>query len=696
MHNFPVVVANHDEDVIDSKCHGICCEIITYDDVSQFATIVRSSNLAGTTEVATSTYTFDVAGYLTALDHTKNAAAITEYDYLYNAGGIMTDMDIVYDSTTYATDFTHDDANQLTDADFDYQTDEGYTYDETGNRINDDYEATANQVDTDGTFDYDYDDEGNLVLRTRQGTPGGGQEKTVEYTWDYRNRLTNVTYKDTGETAIKEIDYTYDVLNNRIISSVDADGAGVGEAVVTNFVYDGEDIVAETTPDGENFDVTHRYLHGPATDQILADENHTGTPEIFWALADHQGTVRDVLDSAGAVENHIDYDSFGNVTAETDGDVEFRFGYTGRELDTETGLNYYRARYYDPSIGRFISEDPIGFDAGDMNLYRYVANTPMTYTDPSGMCQSWMNTSNTSTSTYSPSLNNITLTNIPEKRGSAEYYPDGSVYSNVAGQYFNPEPHRIYVDDLPQQERDMLKHTLAAHNETVDSLLQGQKPLLLPFGTAPNWNLGSGLRYAYVDDQSNAGSLSSTYDALVERHAKVASFNMTEMGNGEVAAHAKASAYDLLSILGVGSIVEGAKRVDLAEQKLLTRGEGYMRMGVGAVQTAAWLAPAIRSVNKYHGAPGIKSGHYVSPKNARIALTQKAGYVSFAKRARLAGLTENPHRPGSWGMVKDGKFMEIGRVDVATPGTSRWAGKTHMHIEGSSRHLPITTKLPGE
>ncbi|MEL6402578.1 MAG: RHS repeat-associated core domain-containing protein, partial [Cyanobacteria bacterium J06626_4] len=65
-------------------------------------------------------------------------------------------------------------------------------------------------------------------------------------------------------------------------------------------------------------------------------------------------------------------------------DFDFRFGYTGRELDKVTGLMYYRARYYDPAVGRFLSEDPIGFDAGDANLYRDVFNSPTNYTDPSG------------------------------------------------------------------------------------------------------------------------------------------------------------------------------------------------------------------------------------------------------------------------------------------------------------------------
>jgi RHS repeat-associated protein len=91
------------------------------------------------------------------------------------------------------------------------------------------------------------------------------------------------------------------------------------------------------------------------------------------------------VDGNGTILNHVVYDSYGQVVGQSDATVEFRFGYTGREQDAETGLDYYRARYYDASNGRFISEEPIGFSAGDSNLTRYVGNSPTNWVDPSGL-----------------------------------------------------------------------------------------------------------------------------------------------------------------------------------------------------------------------------------------------------------------------------------------------------------------------
>jgi RHS repeat-associated protein len=89
------------------------------------------------------------------------------------------------------------------------------------------------------------------------------------------------------------------------------------------------------------------------------------------------------MDWTSAVRDHLDYDGFGNTT-ESNPTVGDRYAYTGREHDTDTGLQYNRARYYDPKTGRWTSEDPIGFNAGDGNLYRYVGNDTVNNIDPFG------------------------------------------------------------------------------------------------------------------------------------------------------------------------------------------------------------------------------------------------------------------------------------------------------------------------
>src|SRR5262249_5941281 len=96
------------------------------------------------------------------------------------------------------------------------------------------------------------------------------------------------------------------------------------------------------------------------------------------------GSLRQVTDGTGAVIDTIAYDAWGNVTSETNSANGGRYKWTGREADNETGLQYNRARYYDPKTGRWTSQDPLGLEEGASNLYRYAKNTPQNQTDPSG------------------------------------------------------------------------------------------------------------------------------------------------------------------------------------------------------------------------------------------------------------------------------------------------------------------------
>ncbi|MGD9126842.1 MAG: RHS repeat-associated core domain-containing protein [Planctomycetia bacterium] len=263
----------------------------------------------------------------------------------------------------------------MTSADHSVQSDETYTYDANGNRTNTGYVVdAANRLTSDGTYNYTYDAEGNLTTKTEIATGN-----VTEYTYDHRNRLVLVQEKSSGGIILNEVEYTYDALDRRIAKTVDADGEGPQAAETTHFAYDGEHIWADFDNSGV---ITARYLYGNSIDQLIA--RYRPVEGTAWYLTDHLGTVRDIVNAAGTLINHIDYDSFGNILAQTDPAAGDRFTYTGREFDAETGLYYYRARYYDPITGRFISEDPISFAAGDANLYRYVGNSPLMAIDPSG------------------------------------------------------------------------------------------------------------------------------------------------------------------------------------------------------------------------------------------------------------------------------------------------------------------------
>lgn len=127
--------------------------------------------------------------------------------------------------------------------------------------------------------------------------------------------------------------------------------------------------------------VIARYSQNLSVDEPLAMLRSSTTS---YYERDGLGSVTSLSNGAGAIANNYTYDSFGNPAAST-GTILNSFRYTGREFDTATNLYYYRARYYDPNIGRFISEDPIRFKGG-VNFYAYVGNNPLNLTDPSGLC----------------------------------------------------------------------------------------------------------------------------------------------------------------------------------------------------------------------------------------------------------------------------------------------------------------------
>ena len=195
---------------------------------------------------------------------------------------------------------------------------------------------------------------------------------------------------------------TYGVFDRRIGRKIDTTAPfNMADAVIERYVLDdihnglasadGGNVVLDfVDPDGSGAQplaLAKRYLYGEAVDQLFAQEDLSKTlgdaARNLWPLVDQLGTVRDLAKQDGTIAAHYKYDSFGRVTY---GDTsKTRYLFTSREFDPATGLQYNRARWYDPRVGRWISEDPLGFVAGDGNIVRYVGNRVTIEADPSGL-----------------------------------------------------------------------------------------------------------------------------------------------------------------------------------------------------------------------------------------------------------------------------------------------------------------------
>jgi RHS repeat-associated protein len=365
----------------------------------QFDEINRYASLDTSEFVAKSQYGYDGTGRLTSLSHVQGATTFAGYGWTYDAANRITSFTNSQHTSEDAA-YSYDDAGQLTDADRSgTANDEAYTFDDNGNRVTangDSYTTgTNNRLASDGTYNYEYDAEGNRTKRIALvgGNPTGA---TTEYGYDHRNRLISVVEKTspTG-TVTSEVEYAYDAFDRRIQKVIDADGAGANGPKNTTYIHDGQAIVLSF--DGDD-NLTHRYLYGDAVDQLFADESATG--DVLWGLTDHQNTPRDVVEydadtDTTTVANHISYDGFGRIKSETAAAVDYLLGFQGMERDEETGTFHADNREYDPQTGSWTQEDKIGFTGGAMKLDEFVGNSPINFTDPSGLARhrDWYNNS---------------------------------------------------------------------------------------------------------------------------------------------------------------------------------------------------------------------------------------------------------------------------------------------------------------
>jgi len=174
-------------------------------------------------------------------------------------------------------------------------------------------------------------------------------------------------------TKWKTIDYTYDPAGRRIKKTIDDDYS-------LKYIYDGGNVIAEY--DHDNF-LLRKYIYGPGVDEPICMIDVVDSNSVYYYHYDGLGSVVALSDSAGDTVQTYEYSIYGQVAASDPNFLDNPYMFTGRRFDIETGLYYYRARYYNPHIGRFMQTDPVGYGDG-INWYAYCRNNPLSFLDPSG------------------------------------------------------------------------------------------------------------------------------------------------------------------------------------------------------------------------------------------------------------------------------------------------------------------------
>lgn len=299
-------------------------------------------------------------GWLTALEHQQsNNTSLARYEYTRDdTGRITTDTQV----SDHAVAYTYDDCYQLT-AEARTGTNAysiSYTYDDAGNRltkvqggVTESYTyGDNNQVLTAGSKSYGYDANGNMTTVTVGMA-------TTTLAWDYNDKLTGITYPNSSTNT-----FVTDDLGQRV-SKVDSAGT-------TNYLYDGDRVLADSRAD---------YTNGGVTG--LISERAGSVSKMYHG--DQLGSTRGLSNGSQAITDAREYDAWG-LTVATSGGTATPAGFVGGQgyqTDADSGIMLLGARYYDPSLGRFISRDPVGYSGG-FNLYSYCLSDPVNGTDPSG------------------------------------------------------------------------------------------------------------------------------------------------------------------------------------------------------------------------------------------------------------------------------------------------------------------------
>jgi RHS repeat-associated protein len=322
----------------------------SYDALSRRTQLTRPNGV-------NSNYSYDSLSHLLSVLHQTGTNTLDGASYTYDPAGNRASKTNYLNGVT--SNYGYDLLYELTQVTQGASTTESYSYDAVGNRLSSSGVATygynaLNELTSNSNGSYTYDANGNTLT-----DPSG-----KSYGWDLDNRMVQAIVPGSGTVTFK-----YDPFGRRIEKS-----SWLG---TTNYLYDGDNLVQETNTVGA---LIARYSQTQNTDEPLAAIRSGATS---YYETDGLGSATSLSSAAGSVANTYTYDSFGKLTAST-GAVVNPVQYTARETDSETGLYYYRARYYDSSTGRFLSEDPTSFHGG-INFYSYVANDPVNRIDPTGL-----------------------------------------------------------------------------------------------------------------------------------------------------------------------------------------------------------------------------------------------------------------------------------------------------------------------